>query len=74
MNIQSNELTDMYLQHSSIILKKIPVRLNGRVIIYELSGFWLESRCSHLNSETKVSINRNVSTSRNAQGGSQYEV
>ena len=37
--------TDKYSQHSSIIW---PVWLNGSVFVYELSGCWFESRCSHL--------------------------
>ena len=37
--------TDKYSQHSSIIW---PVRLNGRVFFYELSGCGFKSSCSHL--------------------------
>ena len=37
--------TYKYWQHSSIIW---PVLLNGRVLVYELSGCGLESRCCHL--------------------------
>ena len=39
--------TDKYLQHSSIIW---PVWLYGWVFVYELSDYWFESRCCHLNS------------------------
>ena len=38
--------TDMYSKRSSIFL---PIWLNGWVFVYELIGFELESRCSHLN-------------------------
>ena len=38
--------TDKYSQHSSIIW---PFWRNDWVFIYELSGCWFESRCSHLN-------------------------
>ena len=37
--------TDKYSQENSIIW---PAWLNGWVFIYELSGFWFESRCCHL--------------------------
>ena len=36
--------TNKYSQYSSIIL---PVWLNGRVFVYELSGCEFESRCCH---------------------------
>ena len=38
--------TDKHSQHNSIIW---PVWLNGRVFIYELNGYGLQSRCCHLN-------------------------
>ena len=38
--------TDKYSQHSLIIW---PVRLNGWVFVFELSGCKFESSCSHLN-------------------------
>ena len=37
--------TNKYSQHTSIIC---PVWLNSSALVYELSGCWFESRCSHI--------------------------
>ena len=43
--------TDKYSQHSSVIW---PVRLNGWMFVFELSGCGFKSSCSHVNCRTSV--------------------
>ena len=49
--------TDKYSQHSTIIL---PVWLNGRVFVYELSGCGFESSFSHLNFRFRACFQQGV--------------
>ena len=49
--------TDKYSQHSSCIWSIWP---NGWVFVYELSGCWFESRCSHLNFRSRAGFEQGV--------------